>query len=151
MSWDGILNYLPPLLLLLKGPEICLHNRQNLLKFDKTSLYLNFQLLVSFSLALVLKIQFLLFEQNFKPYQCFFLIQEMYLCIFKTLILGIEQSCEAENFVVLIHSSRRSILQGFTQNQRPGPSRGRSGGGYFRIPSQDILQPVDPSLKVSFS
>ena len=63
----------------------------------------------------------------------------MYLCIFKTLILGIEQSCEAENFVVVIHLSRRSILQGFTQNQRSGPSRGRSGGRNFRTPSQDIL------------
>ena len=38
----------------------------------------------------------------------------MYLHIFKTLLIGIEQSCEAENNFVILHSSRRSILQGFT-------------------------------------
>ena len=38
----------------------------------------------------------------------------MYLHIFKTLQIGIEQSCEAENNFVVLHSSRRSILQGFT-------------------------------------
>ena len=34
--------------------------------------------------------------------------------IFKTLKIGIEQSCEAENNFVVLNSSRRSILQGFT-------------------------------------
>ena len=38
---------------------------------------------------------------------------EMYLHIFKPLQIGIEQSCEAENNFVVLHSSRRSILQGF--------------------------------------
>jgi hypothetical protein len=37
----------------------------------------------------------------------------MYLCIFKTLILGIEQSCEAENFVVVIHLSRKIYFARF--------------------------------------
>ena len=27
MSWEGILEYPPPLLLPLEGPEICLHDR----------------------------------------------------------------------------------------------------------------------------
>ena len=37
----------------------------------------------------------------------------MYLHIFKTLSFGIEQSCEAKNNLVVLHLSRRFILQGF--------------------------------------
>ena len=40
----------------------------------------------------------------------------------------------------------------FEGRQRLGPSRGRRGGvRYFKIHSRDIVQPIDPSLKVSFS
>ena len=38
----------------------------------------------------------------------------MYFHIFKTLYNVIEQSYEAENNFVVLHSSRKSILQGFT-------------------------------------
>ena len=61
MSQEGILKYPPQLLLPLEGPEICLHDRFIEI-VTKTTFYLNFQLLVAFSLPVVLKIQFLLFE-----------------------------------------------------------------------------------------
>ena len=38
----------------------------------------------------------------------------MYLCIFKTLQNGIEQSYDSENNFVVLQLSRRSIMQGFT-------------------------------------
>ena len=64
MSREGILKYPPPLLLPLEGSEICLHARSfTYQNFDKTSFYLNFQLLVPFSLPLVLKMQFLLWVE----------------------------------------------------------------------------------------
>ena len=63
MSQEGILKYPPLLFLPLEGPEICLHDRfYTYWNFDKTMFYLKFQLLAAFSLPLVLKMQFLLFE-----------------------------------------------------------------------------------------
>ena len=63
MSWEDILKYSPTLLLPLESLEICLHDKSIPIEIlTKQHFYFNFQLPVAFSLPLVLKMQFLLFE-----------------------------------------------------------------------------------------
>ena len=68
MSREGILKYLPPLLP-LEGLEIDLHDRSipiEILTKQHFTLIFSYQFLF---LALALKTQFQLFEQNFKTYK----------------------------------------------------------------------------------
>ena len=117
--------------------------------FDKTTFYLNFQLSVSFSLALVLKCNSCYLSRILSHINFFQNLGNLFAYLIKrnwAKLWSWKQfyckSFQQKIYLLRFHFYNKQIFEG---HKRSGPSRGRrNGGSYFKIPSKVILIACKP-------